>query len=97
MIYNFTPLANRNRQFSAFYLILSSIVGCIVAYVALFLNKNKKSFRKYPDFNSTFTLNTGIFILRKNFRGKKYGRTCVRRCVKAVSKIACNKKGGSGM
>ena len=55
-IYNFTPLANRNRQFSAFYLVLISIVGCIVALVRLFLNKNKKSFRKYPVFNSTFTL-----------------------------------------
>jgi hypothetical protein len=62
MIYNFTPLANRNRQFSAFYLVLNSIVGCIVAHVALFLNKNKKSFRKYPVFNSTFTLNTREFI-----------------------------------
>ena len=38
-----------------------AIVGCIVALIALFLNKNKKSFRKYPVFNSTFTLNTRTF------------------------------------
>jgi heme/copper-type cytochrome/quinol oxidase subunit 2 len=34
----------RNRQFFAFYLVLISIVGCIVALVALFLSKHKKSF-----------------------------------------------------
>jgi hypothetical protein len=28
-------------QFSVFYLVLIAIVGCIVALVALFLNKNK--------------------------------------------------------
>ena len=43
------------------FLVLISIVGCIVALVALFLNKNKKSFRKYPVINSTFTLNTRTF------------------------------------
>ena len=50
----------RNRQFSALYLVLISIVGCILALVALFLNKNKIYFRKYPVFNSPFTLNSKI-------------------------------------
>jgi uncharacterized membrane protein len=44
----------KNGQTSAFYLVLISIVDCIVVLVALF--SDKKSYRKYPVFNSTFTL-----------------------------------------
>ena len=36
----------KNGQTSAFYLVLISIVDCIVVLVALF--SDKKSYRKYP-------------------------------------------------
>ena len=57
----FYTIGQQETSISAFYLVVISIVCCIVALAALFLNKSWKSVRKYPVFNSTFTLNTRTF------------------------------------